>query len=255
MEEYPAKVIIEGSLFKYEKILKDDFFSINVLYRNETGVRYVLKLSNFRFILGKLLRPLAGFFSKREYRIYSRVEDIEGIPPLGPRYGKRGYFHLFIEGKTLHELKNDKQLLPDDFFQRLLKIIEELHRRRIYYLDLDKLGNIILGDDGIPYLIDFQISMQFKKHRGILGKITDAIFNNLIREDLYHLYKHKKRFQPHLLTKEEEKLTERSSFNIWYNRIFGNPYRKVKRLIYPSGSNEVIWYKWKKIKNENKDMP
>ncbi|MEO5360665.1 MAG: hypothetical protein H7843_09470 [Nitrospirota bacterium] len=251
-KKYPSQVEINGSAFLYEKVLKEDFFSVNVLYKNDSGLRYVLKLSDFRFIFGALLRPLAVFFSHREYSIYKRIDGIEGIPPLGPRFGMRGYFHQFAEGTTLHEYRAE---LPEDFFSGLRAIIEQLHQRRIFYLDLNKLGNIIVGDDMRPYLIDFQVSIYFRALPGFLGRISGRIFDNLIREDIYHIYKHKKRFQPQLMTDEELALSVRTGFNNWYNRLWGAPYRKVKRLIYPSGSNEIIWYKWKKMKDKGKRMP
>jgi len=34
MRAYPEKIFIQGKAFYYEKILKDDFFSVNVLYKN-----------------------------------------------------------------------------------------------------------------------------------------------------------------------------------------------------------------------------
>ncbi|MBF0457426.1 MAG: hypothetical protein HQK99_05985 [Nitrospirae bacterium] len=249
---YPSQVEINGEVFMYEKILKDDFFSVNVLYKNGGGVRYVLKLSDFRFIFGILLRPLAMFFSRREYGIYKKVDGIEGVPPLGPRFGMRGYFHRFAEGTTLHEFGGT---LPEDFFDGLMTIIKQLHQRRIFYLDLNKLGNIIVGEDSRPYLIDFQVSIYFRPLPWILGIISGRIFDSLIREDIYHIYKHKKRFQPQLMTAHELSLARRTGFNSWYNRLWGAPYRKIKRLIYPSGSNEIIWYKWKKMKNKDKRMP
>ena len=58
---YPPVVEIYGAEYGYELILKDDFFSVNVLYRNQKGERYVLKLSDFRFVLGWLFRPLTGW--------------------------------------------------------------------------------------------------------------------------------------------------------------------------------------------------
>ncbi|MBF0516238.1 MAG: hypothetical protein HQK97_03830 [Nitrospirae bacterium] len=251
-KQYPSQVEINGDVMSFEKVLKEDFFSVNVLYRNSGGVRYVLKLSDFRFILGVLLRPLAVFFSRREYDIYKRVNGIEGIPPLGPRFGLRGYLHHFAEGTTLHEFKGQ---LPEDFFDALRAIIDQIHQRRIFYLDLNKLGNIIVGQDMRPYLIDFQVSIYFRPLPGFLGRITNSILQSLIREDIYHIYKHKKRFQPQLMTPEELSLAIRTGFNSWYNRLWGAPYRKIKRLIYPSGSNEIIWYKWKKMKDKDKRMP
>ncbi len=248
---YPQTLEIKGELYTYEKILKEDFFSINVLYLAESGTRYVLKLSDFRFILGILLTPFAILMSRREFRIYSMVADLPNVPELGPRLGLRGYLHKFIEGKTLHELeKEGRRDLPDDFFDKLKETIEEIHRRRIFYMDLNKQGNIILGDDGRPYLIDYQVCIHFKYR----NRLFDKLFNLFIQEDIYHLYKHKKRFRPDLMTEEEMKLAERSEFGKLVNRYYGDPYRKIKRKIYPSGSNEIIWYKWKKMKDKTKRM-
>jgi len=248
---YPESLTIKAELFHYEKILKEDFFSVNVLYLAESGNRYVLKLSDFRFILGFLLTPLACLMSRHEFRIYSMVADLPQVPELGPRFGMRGYFHKFIEGKTLHELDRDgRRNLPDDFFDRLKTTIEEIHRRRIFYLDLNKQGNIIFGDDGGPYLIDFQVSIYFKYRNRLFDKLLDLF----IPEDIYHLYKHKRRFRPDLMTEEEMRLSERSELGKLINRYYGDPYRKIKRKIYPSGSNEIIWYKWKKMKDKSKRM-
>jgi len=255
MREYPDKVVINGEVFHFEKVLKDDFFSVNLLYKNQLNVRYVLKLSDFRFVLGRMLRPLAVLISRREYEIYTKLEGIEGIPALGLRFGRRGYFHMYVEGKTLHEMKPGDPI-PEDFFIRLMAIISQVHERRIFYLDLHKRGNIICGKDMKPYLIDFQVSLYFRKRNGIGGWISDRIFKSLIREDIYHFYRHKMDFQTHLMTPEEWLLaTTRTRFNKVISRFLGRPYRKVKRLIYPSGSNEIIWYKWKKMKDQSKRMP
>lgn len=256
-ELYPKTISIDGKNYEFEKILKEDFFSVNILYKSKVNNRYVLKISDFRFIFGFILRPLAAYFSKREYTIYKALNDLKYIPDVGPRYGKRGFFHTYIEGKTLHELSG-LDILPDNFFDCLKDIIDELHRRRIFYLDLNKLGNIIVGHDMMPYLIDFQISIPFgstSSTGSMADRIKNKIFFTLIKEDLYHVYKHKKRFQPFLMTEPELEAAKRTTFNRWYNRLFGHPYRKVKRLIYPKGSNEVIWYKWKKVKGKNSTMP
>jgi hypothetical protein len=252
MRKFPERVAIAGKDCSYEKVLKDDFFSVNVLYKDPGGVRYVLKLSDFRFVGGFLFRPFASLMSKREYRMYQRVADMEGVPELGPRFGLRGYFHRFVEGKTLFEC-DDGSWIQDDFFDKLKGILEELHRRRIYYADFNKRGNIIKGDDGNPYLIDFQISLYFKKREGAFGKFCDKVFEALIKEDFYHFVKHKHRFKTHLVTEDENAMGRRSGFNTLFESLFGRPYRKVKRLIYPAGSNEVVWYKWNK-KNK-KQMP
>jgi len=254
LRDYPGEAKIEDEVYRFERILKDDFFSVNVLYRNAMGRRYVLKLSDFRFLFGLLFRPFAAAMSRHEYRIYEMVADLEGVPRLGPRHGPRGYFHEYIEGRTLHEIPRGSPL-AEDFFDRLRRLIERIHERRIFYLDLNKQGNIIVAQDGRPYLIDYQICMHFPQRRGWYGRWSDRVFRTLIGEDIYHVYKHKRRFQPERLTDEERKLAVRSRLNQRYDRFFGSPYRRVKRLIYPQGSNEIVWYKWKRMKDRSRRMP
>lgn len=271
MPVYPSHVTIEGQLYAFQGILKDDFFSRNLLYKNQANEGYVLKLSDFRFVLGWLFRPLTGWISRREYRIYQMVADLPGIPALGPRYGKRGYFHRFIEGRTLHEIERCIQdqfnvvvgdpviakyatSLAPDFFDQLRLIVEAVHRRRIFYADLNKRGNIICSTEGKPFLIDFQICLPIPVRQGWVGALTEKIFQRLIREDLYHLYKHKHTFQPQMVSEMEQELAQRSNLNRLYRRYLWRPYIVVKRLIYPHGSNETIWYKWKKEKDQSPRM-
>ena len=269
--QYPSFVTIRGQDYFFERILKDDFFSVNVLYKNQAGQRYVLKLSDFRFMLGWILRPLAGWISRREYRLYQRVADLPGIPALGPCYGRRGYLHRFIEGKTLHEIEKDIReqfhvvvghpdfglhatSLAPDFFDQLIALVQEIHRRRIFYADMNKRGNIICSTEGKPYLIDFQICLRIPRCGGWLGRLGEKLFQRLAREDLYHLYKHKKTFQPQRLTEQEHRLAQRSTLNKRYRQFLWQPYIVLKRLIYPHGSNETIWYKWKKEKDQSPRM-
>ncbi|MGD9852885.1 MAG: hypothetical protein AB7T38_16665 [Nitrospirales bacterium] len=268
---YPSMVTLDGQDYVFERILKDDFFSVNVLYRNQEGERYVLKLSDFRFVLGWVFRPLAGWISRREYRIYRMVNDIPGIPALGPRYGNRGYFHRYIEGQTLHEIErnlidqfhvvagdpalaNHATSLAVDFFDQLLRIVTAVHQRRIFYADLNKRGNIICSTDGRPYLIDFQICLHLPVRQGWMGRLTERIFQRLAMEDFYHVYKHKKTFQPQLMTEKETQSAQRSDLSKQYRRFLWQPYIVLKRLVYPHGSNETIWYKWKKEKDHSPRM-
>ncbi len=268
MSDYPSRVTLYGQEYMFHRILKDDFFSLNILYTNASSESYVLKLSDFRFVLGRMLRPFAAWISRREYTIYRMVADIPGVPDLGPRYGKRGYFHRFIEGQTLHEIErqivDQRHLvaghqdvathgtgLAPNFFDQLKTIVDAVHQRRIFYADLNKRGNIICGTDGKPYLIDFQICVPLPVRGGWWGGITEKIFQQLIQEDLYHVYKHKKTFQPQLMTVAEQLLAKRSKLSQQYSRYVWRPYVTIKRRIYPHGSNETVWYKWNKEKDQS----
>jgi hypothetical protein len=111
VRKYPSELTIKNETYQYEKILKEDFFSINVLYRNGNGIRYVMKISDFRFLLGFLLKPFAILMSRREYRLYSMVSDLPNVPELGPRFGLRGYLHRFVEAKRFMNLKKRAGLI------------------------------------------------------------------------------------------------------------------------------------------------
>jgi hypothetical protein len=250
----PDNIMIAGEPHRLEKILKHDFFSINVLYRNERNQGHVLKISQFRGTLGVFLRPLAVVMSRREYRLYRQLAGVPGIPALGPRYGNRGFFHQYVEGRTLFELPKGCPL-PEQFWRDLGATLESIHRRRIVHLDLHKLGNIILGDDGRAYILDFQIAFMFRRRSGWIGARIDTLFEWLKREDLYRVYKHKRRFQGAAMTEDERRWGQRSVANQWFFRFIGEPYRKIKRLIYPKGSNETLWYKWKKGRSHDRQIP
>jgi hypothetical protein len=72
----------------------------------------------------------------------------------------------------------------------LAALLQRVHRRGIAYVDLHKRENILVGEDGRPYLIDFQISVQLAQ-RGPVG----AILRLLQCCDAYHLAKHVRRGQ------------------------------------------------------------
>jgi len=241
MSDYPEKIYIDDKEFFFEKIFRDDTFSMHILYKNSLDdQKYVLKISDFRFAGGWLLRPIAALMSKIEYHLYQKVADIEGIPRLGPRYGRRGYFHLFIAGRTLDELGMDNHILPADFFDQLRRSIDQIHQRAILYVDLNKRSNIIVSEDKKAYLIDYQTCLSFPRkilkdpsELGYLHRKLRQIFETLKREDLYYLYKHKKIFAKKYITEEELALTQRSLYNKLYSRWIGTPYKTIKRFFLP----------------------
>jgi hypothetical protein len=250
---YPTEIVVGGHAYAFERILASGFYSVNVLYKDDEGRRQVLKLSDFRFIFGFLLRPLASMISRHEYRIYSALADIPGVPPLGPRVGRSGYIHEFIEGRTLVEAASAE--LPDDFFDRLLAIFQEMHGRRIVYVDAENEGNIIVGTDGRPYLLDFHISIAFREPGGLLGQLRERLFATLVEIDIYHVYKHKRNHRRDLMRPEEWALAQRPRAVRVYESGFGKHTRWLKRRFYPSGSDATIWQKWRKTADKSRRMP
>jgi hypothetical protein len=237
--------------YHFREVLKADFFSVNELH-DKDGRLFVLKKSRFRFLGGFLLYPLAILMSRREYQVYRRVADVEGVPALGPRVGLSGYFHEYIPGRTLKDVPRREQL-RDDFFPRLRATVEEVHRRRIFYLDLAKSDNIIVSDDGLPYLIDFQVCIRFPQAETLPGRLTDPLFRFLKHEDIYHFCKHKRKRRKDQMTAKEWTCSRRTRFGWFWRRWIWQPYLSVKRRIYPHGSNEIIWWKWRQMQRAERD--
>ncbi len=248
-QEYPSEVVIDGATYRFERTLKSDGFSSNWLYRDDaTGRRYVLKAGRFKFFFGPLLAPLARALIRREYENYRALQGIDGIPRLGPWWGKAGFFHEFVEGQSLHDMGETPQL-PPDFIEKLRALVDQLHARRLVHLDLNKRGNIILTPQGAPCIIDFQVSLRFPAQGRRTTGWVEKLFNLLKAEDIYHVYKHKKRLQPLLMTQEDKARAERTAVGFHWLRSFAKRYRKIKRAtLYPKGSNETVWYKWRKLK-------
>jgi hypothetical protein len=100
-----------------------------------------------------------------------------------------------------------------------------MHRRGIAYVDLHKRENIIVGDDGRPYLVDFQISfdMTHPRLRWLPG--VQFAFDQLCVGDLYHLEKHVRRSDASALAYHPPEIPA------WLrlHRLIAVPFRQLRR--------------------------
>ena len=226
---WPDPFRIDGRDYRPAGILHRTAVSENMRYTCAGHPDFVLKISRFPGVLTWLLWPLLVYMSWREHRIHKRIEGVRGIPPQGPRHGLRGYSHEYIPGVTL-ETKPRGTRLPAGFFRELGVIIRALHDRGVFYADLDRKANIIVADDGRPWLIDYQASMTFRGPGSPWGRITHALFRRLQREDEYHLLKHRRCYGDPLTDAEQELLRRHRESRRWpghFRRIL----RRVRRGI------------------------
>jgi hypothetical protein len=148
---------------------------------------------------------------------------VAAVPRLMGQVGENGLVHAYVPGRPLGK----EGAVPDGFFDELLELVAELHRREIAYVDTNKASNILLGEDGRPHLIDFQISYDV---RGLGNNLVNrAILRRLQREDVYHLLKHKKRLRPDLLSDQQRRIVEHKSWAIRVHRFVTRPYFVIRR--------------------------
>jgi hypothetical protein len=132
--------------------------------------------------------------------------------------------HEFVPGVDLHA----KLPLTAEFFVRLEKLFAEMHQRHIAYVDSNKRENILYGDDGQPWLIDFQISFQLKKGErdNFLAKWW---FRRFVRADWYHFYKHKTRLLPAACSAEDFAKAQKRGVLHQAHRVVARPIILLRR--------------------------
>src|SRR5437660_34983 len=172
---------------------------------------------------GTPVRWLGRWQCGREVAFYEHLADLSCVPALLGRVGDTGYLRAFVAG---HPLSHERPL-PDGFWPRLDIAMQEVHRRGVAYVDSNKPENVLVGDDGHPYLIDFQIAWRCGPRADhALGRWWLA---RLQREDLYHVLKHKRRFARQSMTPTELERVRRRSLLIRAHRVINQPYRMVRR--------------------------
>ena len=145
---------LSGVTYRHSATLKHDFFAATGFYEDAAGRRVVLKVGRVVEFAGMPLLWLGKWLCRREVRFYSRLSDLPNVPAVLGTWGPTGFVHDYVPGRPLHPSRP----VPDGFFDQLAELLKELHRRGIAYVDTNKPENILLGDDGRPHLIDFQIS-------------------------------------------------------------------------------------------------
>jgi RIO-like serine/threonine protein kinase len=221
--DLPATIEVAGETFRHEKTVKHDFWAVTGFYLNDKGKRVVLKMSRTEDFAGFPLQWIGRWLCRREMRFYNALSDLPNVPPVLGTVGQTGFVHAYCEGQPLSKHRP----VPDKFFDQLLELLRELHNRDIAYVDTNKPENILLGDDGRPHLIDFQISYDLHE----LGNwfLNRRLLKQLQREDLYHILKHKKRLRPDEMTTEELTAAERKSRLIRLHRFLTKPYFLLRR--------------------------
>ena len=230
----PEQITFDNNTYKLHEIFKHDFFAATAVYQSSSQSqtpktdhphKIVLKVSREQHFWGLPLAWLGEFICRHEVSILHRLRHLNQVPRLLSNYGPNAFLYEYIPGCTLSEKKD----LPEDFFDRLQDLLQQLHQVDIIYLDMNKRDNLLIDSDGNPYFIDFQISLYFDDHFLIFRKPSEYLRNILQKADLYHLFKHKRRMCPDLLRPQEKTLSCNISRSIKLHRWVATPLRKLRR--------------------------
>lgn len=215
----PRTAEVSGKLYTLETTIKHDFWAGTGFYREaEDGRRIVIKINR-----RVSMRFIGRWLARREMRAYAKLQDLPNIPALLGPVTDTGFAHAFVEGSPLSK----KSVVRDSFFDELMALVLELNRRGIAYVDTNKPENIILGDDGRPHLIDFQIHVDANHiWPGFVARRVLRVFHD---GDVYHALKHKRRIRPDQLTETERQRVEKRGVMIRLHRFVTAPYFWIRR--------------------------
>ena len=220
-DSLPAEIVIRQRRYKLQKLFKHDFWAASGLYENDSK-QVVLKIYRRQDLLGLGMNWFGRYLARREMYFYRCLGDLPGVGDLVGEFGPDGFVHVYIPGQTLLEYPRDQ--ISDDFFDELVELMGCLHERGISYADTNKRDNVIVGLDGKPYLIDFQISWRPK-----WGALTGRALRFMQRMDMYHIFKHKSRLRPDLMSEQEWRLRRNPGFLLGLHRLIAVPFRDFRR--------------------------
>jgi hypothetical protein len=165
------------------------------------------------------LRIPARQLAAREARALAALRRVPQVPALIGWDGHR-LQRTWLPGVPLHRSGG----VDRNYFREALRLLRRIHAAGIVHNDLAKEPNWLVGLDGQPGLVDFQLAMR-PRHRGYL-------FRMLAHDDLRHLLKHKRTFCPqHLTARQRSMLARRSPVAGAWARTGKPVYRFVTRRL------------------------
>lgn len=175
----------------------------------------------FRRVVG----PLSA---RREARALEQLAGARGVPRLLRRVGHDAILIEYVPGTSAREIPPGGLTPP--FFERLYRLVDCLHEYGVAHCDLRSQGNILVGADGEPYVVDF--AANFKRPRS-WNFPARWMYTKLCEADRVAVARLKKTHAPELLT-EAEKLSLTRDRKTWLERtarFIGKSVRNISRWL------------------------
>jgi RIO-like serine/threonine protein kinase len=179
-------------------LLKRDTFGTVCRLRLEAGGAPVDCVERDTTTAARGVRWLARRLAAREARALDALRKLPQVPRLLDWDGQR-LRRSWLPGRPLHRGGVDDPA----WFREALRLLRRLHAAGVVHNDLAKEPNWLVGEDGLPALVDFQLAAR-PRRRGHL-------FRMLAWDDLRHLLKHKRRYCPDRLTARQRAVLARRS--------------------------------------------
>ena len=170
------------------------------------GVDWIFK--DFASRRAWVRQGLGRFLLGREVRALQRLEGLPGIPSQAFRVDAFAMAARFVPGRALADMPNGP--VSTDYLVALEALLCQVHARGLVHLDTRGGGNLLMGPDGAPGIIDFQAALST---RGLLRPLRGWLEGM----DLSGVYKKWQRWQPDTLGAERlERLERQNRWRRWW---------------------------------------
>lgn len=195
--------------------LKHDGLGTTRLVRSENG-SFVERDTHTAHVL---VRWLARKLAAREAAALAALAGEARVPRLLAFDGdvvRRSY----LPGVRLYEAPPRSRA----YFVDALRALRRLHRAGVAHNDLAKEANWLVDAGGACAIVDFQLAT--------LSKKRSARFRRRAYDDLRHLLKHKRTYQPERLTARQRRMLAQPTLaaRLWRAAV-KPPYRFVTRVV------------------------
>jgi hypothetical protein len=192
----------------------------------EDGKRAVVK--DFS-VNGFIYRNIAGrFLVWREKKAYEKLEGIKGVPVFYGSIDGQALIMQEIDGRgigTVHKTTG----IPEKFYSDLHDLLQTIHAAGLAHCDLKRSPNIIMGNDGMPYLIDWSAAISASEF-GFFP--LSVIFKRFVRDDFNSIIKLKLKFNPEMVSSEEKgEYMNRGFFERVVRHIRDNARKLLKKIV------------------------
>ena len=250
--EPPLQIQVRGLRYSLVRPFKHDSWAATALYQRAgaeseavdpallsaaaaaaPALLLVCKFNRQASVFGLPLHWLGPVLARREGWFLERLATSGRVPAVHrlvcDSEGRRlphAVAHDYVPGEPLSRHSQ----LGDAFFPALEQLLAVLHRQGLAYVDLHKMENVLLGPDGLPWLIDFQVSFALPA-RQPLRVLLQPVFGLLRSGDTYHLMKHWIRLRPDQCGLGPADLDRfRPRWIRWHRRL-GVPLRRLRRQL------------------------
>jgi predicted Ser/Thr protein kinase len=173
----------------------------------------------------RLVGPLSA---RREARALEQLRGVRGVPRLLRRLGRVALLLEYVPGTSAREVPAGG--FTPQFFEQFYRLVDRLHEAGVAHCDLRSTGNILVGADGAPHVVDF--AAHFRRGRS-WNPVSRWMYAKFCEADRTAVARLKKSHAPELLTGPEQQALARDR-KTWLERgarLIGKSVRNLSRWL------------------------